>query len=98
MERKGWKIAILQVQELFEAQCTSPEGKTISSNLYETQEAAKEAGCLIVDRAWESENGIKRKVKLDVDWLITGDANELTLYIDLHKSGTFFVANTTAQT
>lgn len=83
MERKAWTITILQENNLFYAECSSPEGKTINSSFYKTEEAATEAGCLIVDRAWESENVIKRKVNLDIDWLILAASDEITLYIDL---------------
>jgi len=92
MERKGWEITIVQDDEWYKAICTSSSGKTITSSIYETEDEAIEAGCLLVDRAWEKEHGIKRQVlDLDVGWLIGLDQNiimecNIALYVDL-KTG-----------
>lgn len=95
MERKGWEITIVQDDEWYKAICTSSSGKTITSSIYETEDEAIEAGCLLVDRAWEKEHGIKRQVDIDeslvIDsWLTEADSDYDPPYIDLITGETVF--------
>jgi hypothetical protein len=70
IERKGWEITIVWTSQMwldqgwYEAICTSPSGKTITSSIYDTEDEAIEAGCLLVDHTWEKEQGIKRQFKV----------------------------------
>ena len=92
IERKGWEITIVHDKDddWYRANCTSSSGQTITSSIYDTENEAIEAGCLLVDRAWEEEHGIKRQVDIDELWVVAADEN-IALYIDLITGNTLEV-------
>jgi hypothetical protein len=105
--RKGWQINILPVENsqedeesseelLYQVKCQNSETAISSKGWYKTVNTAKEIGELLVDREWEKQKGIKRKINLDLDEYISALCSpyskdtRLTGYIDL-ITGDYFL-------